>query len=115
MVNFCAIVGCSNRIGRNKDKSFYRLPKIITHQGNDAKLYSEERRTVWLARISRADITKEKLKNIRVCSDHFISGEFSFENISKYFFSHVAYNCRRRVPNKVYKIYLLLRKTVIAI
>ena len=29
MVNFCAIVGCANRAGRDKDKSFYRLPAIF--------------------------------------------------------------------------------------
>jgi len=74
MVNFCAIVGCSNRIGRDKGKSFFRLPKVITHQGEETKKLSEERRNTWLARISRADLSTEKQKNTRVCSDHFVSG-----------------------------------------
>ena len=69
MVNFCVTVGCSNRIGRDKSKSFFRLPKIITHQGEETKTLSEERRNTWLARISRADLSMEKQKNTRMCSD----------------------------------------------
>ena len=75
MVSFCAIVGCSKRIGRDKGISFFRLPKVITHQGEEAKALSEERRNTWLARISRADLSMEKQKNTRVCSDHFVSGK----------------------------------------
>ena len=33
MVNFCAVIGCGNRWNRDKGKSFYRLPSIITSQG----------------------------------------------------------------------------------
>ena len=75
MVNFCAIVGCSNRIGRDKGKSFFRLRKVITHQGEETKALSEESRNTCLARISRADLSKEKQKNTKVCSDHFVSGK----------------------------------------
>ena len=82
MVNFCDIVGCSNRIGRDKGKSFFRLPKIITHQGKEARSYSEGRRTMWLSRISRADLTEEKMTNIRVCSDHFVSGEITYSYLT---------------------------------
>ena len=74
MVNFCVTVGCSNRIGRDKSKSFFRLPKVITHQGEETKALSEERRNTWLARISRVELSTEKQKNTRVCSDHFVSG-----------------------------------------
>ena len=85
MVNFCAIVGCSNRIGRDKGKSFFLLPKIITHQGKDARSYSKERRTMWPSQISRADLTEEKMKNTRVCSDHFVSSEKSYSYLNNFF------------------------------
>ena len=29
MVNFCAIVGCSNRSDREKDRSYFHLPKAL--------------------------------------------------------------------------------------
>ena len=77
MVNFCGMVGCSNRTGRDKNKSFYRLPKVVTHLGSDAQASSEERRAVWLTRISRADLTENKQNNMRICSDHFVSGKAS--------------------------------------
>ena len=75
MVNFCGMVGCSNRTGRDKSKSFYRLPKVVTHLGSDAQALSEERRAIWLTRISRADLTENKQSNMRICSDHFLSGK----------------------------------------
>lgn len=75
MVNFCAVVGCANRADRNKDKSFYRLPAIITHQGEKTKELSESRRRGWLAAIRRQDIKPGNYPHIRVCSDHFISGK----------------------------------------
>ena len=74
MGNFCVIDGCSNRIGRDKGKSFFRLPKVITHQSEETKTLSEEQRNTWLARISRADLSTEKQKNTRMCSDHVVSG-----------------------------------------
>ena len=75
MVDICAIVGCSNRIGKDKGKSFFKLPKVITHQGEETKAFSEERRDILLARISWVDLSTEKQKNTRVCSDHFVPGK----------------------------------------
>ena len=64
---------------KEKNKSFYRLPKIIEHQGEDALKLPEERRTKWLSRISREDLKHgpQKLKQIRVCLDHFVSGKYT--------------------------------------
>ena len=47
MPSFCAILNCSNRHGRD-DKSFYRLPKIIEHQGEKTKELSKQRRDKYL-------------------------------------------------------------------
>ena len=75
MVNFCAVIGCGNRWNRDKGKSFYRLPAIITSQGVQTQPLSEKRRVGWLAAIRRKDIKKESYPFIRVCSDHFKSGK----------------------------------------
>ena len=37
---------------------------------------SSERRRAWLAAISRADLTEEKLPNVYVCGCHFVKSSF---------------------------------------
>lgn len=74
MVNYCAVIGCTSSGGRDK-VSFYRLPAIITNQGERTKELSEKRRTLWLSRLSRADISASSYPYIRVCSKHFVSGK----------------------------------------
>ena len=82
MVNFCAVIGCGKRGDRDKGTSFYRLPSIITHQGEQTRRLSERRRREWLAAIRRQDIKPENYAYTRVCSDHFIGGHPSklYEN-----------------------------------
>ena len=70
----CAIVGCGNRSGRDRGKSFYRLPAVISNQETQTKALSRKRRDAWLAKIRREDISPEQYYNIRVSSDHFING-----------------------------------------
>ena len=73
MVNCCSVFGCSNRSDREKDRSFHRLPKIITHLDEQTKEYSTERRSKWLSNIRRADLDGKKF--VWVCSDHFVTGK----------------------------------------
>ncbi|XP_069114764.1 uncharacterized protein [Argopecten irradians] len=73
MVNFCAIIGCSNN-AKKSAVSFYRLPAVITTQGERTLELSEKKRQTWLSRISR-DIPKTSQKYTRVCSEHFVSGK----------------------------------------
>ena len=70
----CLIVGCSKRSGRDKNVSFYRVPKIITNKGSYIEELSRRRRKGFLTAISRDDLTDSILENDRVCSRHFISG-----------------------------------------
>ena len=69
----CAIVGCGNRSNRDKGKGFYRLPKVIKHQGDQTESLSRKRQSLWLARIKREDVSPEQYSNIIVCGDHFLS------------------------------------------
>ena len=61
MPNFCMIVGCGNDCAKRKDISFFRVPKVIKHQGEQTEKLSEERRRLWITAISRADITGKDL------------------------------------------------------
>ena len=75
MVNFCAVVGCGKRGDRDKGTRFFRLPTVITHQGEQTRLLSERRSREWLAAIRRQDIKPENYPYTRVCSEHFVSGQ----------------------------------------
>ena len=48
---------------------------MIKNQGESTEALSEARRQLWLAAISRADLTEKILENDRVCGDHFHSGK----------------------------------------
>ena len=71
----CVVVGCSKRSGRDKDVSFFRLPRIIKNKGVDVHSLSKRRRDGILAAISRVGLTDNILKNDRICSRHYISGK----------------------------------------
>ena len=68
------IVDCHTRSGRDKEKSFYRVPSVIKNQGEEGEELSIERRMKWLSAISRVGLTEGILRNDRVCSRHFVSG-----------------------------------------
>ena len=71
----CVVVGCSKRSGRDRDVSFYRIPKVIKSRGEEREQLSEKRRSGFLAAIMRADLTEKILVNDRICSRHFLSGK----------------------------------------
>ena len=77
MVNFCAIFNCTNRADREKEKSFFRVPKINEHISQEDKDLSTRRRNAWIAAIKRKDPTEEKISSqFCVCSDHFVTGSY---------------------------------------
>ncbi|XP_037503060.2 uncharacterized protein LOC119377831, partial [Rhipicephalus sanguineus] len=75
----CAIFGCSNRSdnrGRKRSTNghFFSIPKTVENQCERSKALSTKRRSLWLARIKRADLDIEN-PNLRVCGVHFITGK----------------------------------------
>ncbi|KAH7967492.1 hypothetical protein HPB49_025211 [Dermacentor silvarum] len=75
----CIIFGCSNRSdtrGRKKStiSNFFSLPKIVENQCERTKALSTKRRSLWLARIKRANLDIEN-RNLRVCGAHFVAGK----------------------------------------
>ena len=70
----CLIVGCSKRSGRDKDVSFYRIPKITMNNPRMEELSRRCRESLIVA-ISRSDLTDNILESDRTCSRHFITSK----------------------------------------
>ena len=71
----CVVFGCSKRSGRDKDVSFFRIPKVITTKGKELEKLSRKRREGFLAAVRRSDLTEKIISNDRICSRHFLSGK----------------------------------------
>ncbi len=81
MVHFCAVHGCGSRSNRERNLSYFRIPKVRRMDGEKKQELKSKQQRMWLANINRADIKVEKLNddnNYRVCSEHFIEGMFLF-------------------------------------
>jgi len=71
----CIVVGCSTKSGKHKDINCFRVPAVISNQGEETEELSRERRNRWISAISRGDVkTKDILQHERVCDRHFVSG-----------------------------------------
>ena len=68
---YCCIYGCNNS-SKNYSKSFHRIPKVISHHGEQTESISKERREKWFTIINRKDMKKDS--DYRVCAEHFVSG-----------------------------------------
>ncbi|KAM8738424.1 zinc finger protein 260-like isoform X1 [Acanthopagrus latus] len=80
----CCAPGCKNRHGKHQ-LHFYRIPSSRTP-------FDANRRRLWLLAIKRTFWTHETLRNARICSAHFISGECSMDPESPDFVPSV-FNC----------------------
>nr|CAI5827399.1 unnamed protein product [Callosobruchus analis] len=75
MPQFCCVVNCGSRSNRDS-LHFYHIPQVLKHtHRTDLNELSALRRQKWLEAIKRQDLSETKIKNARVCSKHFISGE----------------------------------------
>ena len=71
----CVVIGCSNRSGRDKEFSYFRIPAVTDHQGKEDLELRKKRRDGYLAAISREDIDVDSLDKYRICSKHFEGGK----------------------------------------
>ena len=75
----CLIVGFSNKTGKKNSgrekKRLFRVPRVVTSQGELVEELTSTCRRLWISAINREDLTEEKLESVRVCSQHFFSGE----------------------------------------
>ena len=74
--SFCLMVECSNDKRKCPHISFGGVPKVRKNQGESTEALSEERRWLWLAAISRADLTGKILKTIEFVVIIFILGKW---------------------------------------
>ncbi|KAH7966761.1 hypothetical protein HPB49_019275 [Dermacentor silvarum] len=66
-----ANAGKSSSRKESANTNLFRLPKVVEWQDERTKALSSKRRSLWLARIKRADL-KGDLPNIRVCGAHLV-------------------------------------------
>ena len=59
MVNFCAVLGSSNRSSRQNDKGYYRIPAIVSRSNPKKQALNVEHRATWLARIRTEDLAAD--------------------------------------------------------
>ena len=67
----CSVKGCSARTEREKVRLF-RIPKVITNQGDQCEELSRRRRSEYLSKLYLKTLDAD---GARVCSRHFISGQ----------------------------------------
>ncbi|KAF3859813.1 hypothetical protein F7725_000068, partial [Dissostichus mawsoni] len=88
----CCVYGCTNRYSTGGLK-FYRIPR-------GPRPFQSNRRRLWLQAIKRVDWNEDIIKNARVCSAHFISGEASLDSSSPDFVPSVfMYTKQSQNPN----------------
>lgn len=79
MPAFCSVVKCGMRGERDK-VSFFRFPAILMKSGEHMNELSKQRRNAWIKALKRGPLSETMLKNGRICSRHFISGNNTIFN-----------------------------------
>lgn len=76
MPHTCCVTKCGSRSNRDgAEIQFFRVPKVDKRDKRFAEL-SVSRQNAWLSAIKRSDLQGTKLDNAKVCSIHFISGNY---------------------------------------
>ena len=85
MVASCIVEHCKSYFLKN-NVAFYRIPSVISGKNKNYKshldgmeniiLSSQNRRDAWLKILRCKSLTAVQLKNVRVCSEHFCTGNF---------------------------------------
>ena len=60
----CDVVGCSSKSGRHKGLKLFRIPKVITNQGEEQEKLATGRRNERIFTMSQ-DATNKKLESAR--------------------------------------------------
>jgi len=79
MPTLSAVFGCGNKT-LDKSLSFYRFPNVKVDAASDLKTQILKQRTAWLNALHRTDVHDSQLKNMRICSVHFKSGNYFVGN-----------------------------------
>lgn len=72
----CIVWGCGSKSGKLKGLGFFRIPRIITGQGEEYEELTRKRRERWISAVSRGDTAEKNiLETERVCGRHFHQGQ----------------------------------------
>ena len=73
----CIVWGCGSKSGKHKGLGFFRIPKIITDQGEEYEELTRKHREGWISAVSRGDTAEKNILDTeRVCGRHFHQGQF---------------------------------------
>lgn len=78
MPEICAVVKCKSRqIDRKNDGvHLYSFPKVRSRYNTSLNDILIRRRMAWIRALKRGNFTDSQLKNMRICSLHFIEGAY---------------------------------------
>lgn len=79
MPQFCGVVQCGHNSMRDWQKHYYTVPSIRNKRGKIEER-RVKRRQAWIRALHRDDLNENKLKNLRICSDHFVTGKILYIN-----------------------------------
>lgn len=77
MVLSCAVFDCKFYSTDEERRSFFAFPTVNKYnlKGEQPQVkLATERCQKWVASINRKNLTVDRVKNLRVCSEHFLSG-----------------------------------------
>lgn len=74
MPHFCGVVQCGHNSMRDFKKRFYTVPSE-KNKGGKIEERRAKRRQAWIQALHRDDLTASKIKKLRICSDHFVTGK----------------------------------------
>ena len=87
MTKICAALGSSNRSKREREHLFFRVLRENKRRGERVSRLRKQRREKWLANLSLLARKGAESKYARVCSDHFVNGQFYILQIKYYILS----------------------------
>ena len=96
MPSFSAVLNCSNRADREKNKSNCFFPSVVKNNGKEGLKLSKVRREKWLAQIFGKDLTERKLERTSTRTKIMLSASPSSV------FSHKVHNIRFEKQYVVY-------------
>ena len=109
-----AIIGCSNRSGRDKDVGLHQFPKKTKNQGKATIELCIKRRVKWRAAINRKFEKDAKWEGLHLCSKHFVGGKFqksfkSYRIIYWHLMHVIVIQCYNLM--EIYNLMLTLKKS----
>ena len=82
----CIVWACGSKSGKHKGQGFFRIPKIITDQGEEYEELTRKRRERSISAVSRGNSTEKNiLETERDCGRHFREGQPAKDFDQQYF------------------------------